>query len=237
MVTADGAMETTSSATVTTTEADTCGSAAQVAVIATRPALSGAVNTPPALMLPPEADQMTEVFVVPLTDAVNCCCLPLSIVRLPGVTVTDISPGEPSTVTRAESDLVGSAMLVAVTVAVPAEAGAVNRPVLSIFPADAVQVTRASEEFVTSAENCCCPPAVIVTSLGDTITESAAGDVAVTVTFADADAFGSATLLAVTVTTCGDGGAVNRPVASTLPAEAVQVTRGSEEFVTVAENC
>jgi hypothetical protein len=45
------------------------------------------------------------------------------------------------TVTEVEALLLASALLVAVTVAVPAEDGAVNNPLVLMVPAEAVQVT------------------------------------------------------------------------------------------------
>jgi hypothetical protein len=67
----------------------------------------------PEEMLPPVADQVTVVFVLPLTVAVNCWVPPVS---------SEVETGEIDTatgalaVTVAEADLVASATLVAFTV-------------------------------------------------------------------------------------------------------------------------
>jgi hypothetical protein len=77
------------------------------------PAVLGAVYKPELLIVPEVADQVTAVFVVPVTVAVNCCVPPV---------VSDAEVGEMETatavltVTVAEADLVLSAALVAVTV-------------------------------------------------------------------------------------------------------------------------
>src|SRR5437899_1194288 len=90
-----------------------------------------AVNRPCAVILPVEAlppgtpftDQMTPVFVVPETLAVNCCWPKARTVGFVGVrlTVTDPPPPlEPAvTCTAALALLLESAMLVAVTLALP----------------------------------------------------------------------------------------------------------------------
>jgi hypothetical protein len=67
-------------------------------------------------------DQVTAVFVVPVTVAVNCWVAPVSIVAESGL--IEIETGA-ETVTVADADLVLSAALVAFTVYVPAVAGAV----------------------------------------------------------------------------------------------------------------
>jgi hypothetical protein len=87
--------------------------------------VAGAVYRPFEEMLPPEADQVTAVFVVPVTVAVNCCVVPDWIDGDLGLMPTAIAGVPAETVTAAEADLVESATLVAVTVKVPAVAGAV----------------------------------------------------------------------------------------------------------------
>ena len=62
--------------------------------------------------VPPVADQVTAVFVVPLTVAVNCCAPPVCSDAEAGAMETATGA---LTVTAAEADLVVSAMLVAVT--------------------------------------------------------------------------------------------------------------------------
>lgn len=63
-------------------------------------------------IVPPVALQVTAVFVVPVTDAENCCVPPVNNEAVVGVIET---PTE-VTVTVAEADLVVSATLVALTV-------------------------------------------------------------------------------------------------------------------------
>ena len=70
----------------------------------------------------------------------NCCVAPVSRLAVAGVTVIDVTVGA-FTVIVAEADFVGSATLVAFTVALPAAAGAVNKPVVDTVPALAVHVT------------------------------------------------------------------------------------------------
>lgn len=89
-----------------------------------------------------------------------------------GEIVTDVIPGVETgaafTVTVAEADFVESATLVAITVAVPALAGAVNRPAAEIEPLDAVHVTAV---FVvlpcTVAVNGIVPPVATLAVLGE----------------------------------------------------------------------
>lgn len=97
-------------------------------------------------MLPNEAFQVTDLSeVVPWTFAINGR-VPVTIEKpeegeiLTEVTV-GLGTGAAVTVTETEADLVGSATLVAVTVAVPAVAGAVNAPEDVMLPNEAVHVT------------------------------------------------------------------------------------------------
>ena len=62
---------------MTTAEADLLASAVLVAVTLKVPALLGATYRPVLVTVPPDADQVTAVLVVPDTDAPNCCCAPL----------------------------------------------------------------------------------------------------------------------------------------------------------------
>lgn len=108
------------------------GSATLVAVTTEVPADAGAVYTPAAEMLPVEACHVTaRLVVVPLTTAANESVLPVAVDAVAGVIATDVTPDPLGTlvgaltVTTAEADFVGSATLVAVTVPVPADAGAV----------------------------------------------------------------------------------------------------------------
>ena len=65
--------------------------------------------------MPPVADQVTAVLLLPLTLAVNCCVPPVGSDADPGVMET-ATTGAALTVTLADADLVVSAALVAVTV-------------------------------------------------------------------------------------------------------------------------
>jgi hypothetical protein len=68
--------------------------------------------------------------------------------------------------------LLGSATLVAVTVAVVGTVtlGAVNIPLLVIVPPLAVQVTAVFEAWTTIAENCWVPADAMLALLGETLT-------------------------------------------------------------------
>ena len=66
-------------------------------------------------IVPPVADQMTAVFVLPLTVAVNCCVPPVCSEAEVGLMLTATGGGGAVTVTVAEADFVLSATLVAVT--------------------------------------------------------------------------------------------------------------------------
>jgi hypothetical protein len=74
-------------------------------------------------MLPPVAVQVTAVLLDPLTVAVNCW-LPLTTTEAAGGVRPTATTGT-LTVMVADADLVVSATLVAVTVKLPAELGAV----------------------------------------------------------------------------------------------------------------
>jgi len=80
------------------------------------------------------------------------------------------------TVTDAVADLVGSAVLVAVTVAevLAVTVGAVYRPVPDIFPGEADQVTATLDVLVTNAVNCSVPPEATVAVAGVTVTATGA---------------------------------------------------------------
>ncbi len=110
------------------------------------------------------------------------------------VGVTDTATGT-VTVTVAEADLELSATLVALTVYVPGVPGAVYKPVLLTAPPVADHVTDVLAEPVTVAVNCWVLPVRMEPEVGVIVTTTGA----VTVTLADADFVGSATLVAVTV--------------------------------------
>ncbi len=100
--------------TLTLAEADLVVSAALIAVTVYVPAVVGAVYSPVLETVPPFADQVTAVLVVPVTVARNCCVPPVA-------NEADVGDNETATtgvltVTVAEADLVESALLVALTV-------------------------------------------------------------------------------------------------------------------------
>ncbi len=116
-------------------------SASLVAVIVAVPALEGAVKTPPALIEPSDAFQVTALLVtVPATVAVKSTVAPVVTDFELGETVTEVTTGA-ETVTVAVPDLAVLAALVAVTVYVPAVVGAVYSPAELIVPPLAFHVT------------------------------------------------------------------------------------------------
>ena len=119
--------------------------------------LAGAVYSPVAEMLPTLGliDQVTAVFVVPVTVAVNCWVWPAVSVTLGGLTETPMT----LRLTVALPDLVASATLVAVTVTdweLVMLAGAVYSPVTEMLPTLGLidQVTAVFVVPVTVAVNC-----------------------------------------------------------------------------------
>ncbi len=72
--------------------------------------------------------------------------------------IETLTTGGAVTVTVADADFVASAELVAVTVYVPAVAGAVYRPEVDMEPPVADQVTAVLVVPVTVAENCWVAP-------------------------------------------------------------------------------
>ena len=154
------------------------------------------------MTVPPVADQVTLVLLLPVTLAVNCCVAPVISEAVVGEMETETAV----TVTVAEADLVVSATLVAVTVTLPAVAGAVKSPPVVMLPALAVQVTAGLLLPVTVAVNCCVAPVISEAVAGAMETETTTG--AVTVTVAAADLVGSATLVALTVKVPAVPGAV-----------------------------
>jgi len=114
---------------VTLAESDFVGSATLVAVTVSVPAFAGAVYRPPAVIVPSAALHVTALLVaVPATLAAKVSVPPVDDDAVAGDTVTDETVGGGGgaavTVTVAVSDLVASALLVAVTVSLPALAGA-----------------------------------------------------------------------------------------------------------------
>ena len=168
---------------------------------------------------------------VPRTVAVNCRLLSIFTDVLVGEIVTPVTVGLGAlTVIVADPALLGSATLVAVTIEVPAVAGAVYTPDAEMLPLEACHVTaRLVVVPLTVAVSASVFPAVIDALAGETTTEltpDPGGTVlgGFTVTTADADLLGSATLVAVTVPVPADVGAVYTPVAETVPIVAVHCT-------------
>jgi hypothetical protein len=130
------------------------------------------------------------------------------------------------TVTLLEPDLPESAMLVAVTVSVPALDGAVYMPDVVIVPSDAFHVTNvvAAAPWIV-ALNGTVPAVTDEAVAGDTTTEVTL-DVcsAATVTVAVADFVGFAMLVAIIVPVPALVGAVKTPVLLMVPIEADQAT-------------
>jgi hypothetical protein len=167
------------------------------------------------------------LLVVPCTLAENCTVPSVVTDGELGVILTALTGGVAAPmVTVPDPDLVVSATLVAVTVAVPAAAGAVYSPVELIVPGDAFQLTDLFDALpCTVAVNWAVPPVATEVVAGVTETEVTLGaDPVVTVTVAEADLVVSATLVAVTVAEPAAAGAVNRPAGVIVPDEAVQVT-------------
>jgi hypothetical protein len=139
-----------------------------------------------------------------------------------GETVTEVTVGA-LTVMAADADLVGSATLVAFTVAVVAVAGAVKSPLAEIVPLVADQVTDLLATVpCTAALNCCEAPMRMEGAAGDTETEFTTG--AATVMVAVSDLVVSATLVAVIVTAPPVAEAVKRPALLIVPEEVFHVT-------------
>ena len=66
-------------------------------------------------IVPPLADQVTAMFVLPVTVAVNCCVPPVCTDAEIGLMLTATGGGGAVTVTVADADFVVSATLVALT--------------------------------------------------------------------------------------------------------------------------
>jgi hypothetical protein len=185
----------------------------------------GAMRSPEVEIDPAEVDQVTAVFDVPLTVAVNCWVPPDESVALAGETATDTVPGG-FTVTVAEAELAVLAWLVALTVTDVEEVtvGAVKRPELEMDPAEVDQVTAVLGEPLTVAVNCWAPPEETVALPGEISTDP--GFVGSTVTLTDADLPASASLVATTVTLIAEAhvGAVKLPEGEIEPELALQET-------------
>jgi hypothetical protein len=117
-----------------------------VAVTVTAPVEFGAVNNPLPLIVPPLAVHVTAElkFPVPWAVALHCDVAPRDTVDGVQITATEEIVGEDvcfATVTVAVPDLLESSLLVAVTVTVAAELGAVRSPLPLIVPLLTLQVT------------------------------------------------------------------------------------------------
>jgi hypothetical protein len=135
----------------------------------------GAENKPALETVPEVADHVTAVLLVPVTRALNCWLLPEVKLAAFGETDTDTAAAAGLTVTEARANLVASATLVAVMVAVvdAVTLGAVNIPPLLIVPLLAVHTTPIFEVFLTLAVNCCVPAEVTLDEVGETVTLTA----------------------------------------------------------------
>jgi hypothetical protein len=157
--------------------------------------------------------QDTPVFVVPVTDAVNCFCVPAVTCAVDGEMLTATGG---AMVTAAEADADGSATEVAVTVTCGEDGtleGAVYRPSPVREPQEDpeqaaplnCQVTPVMVVPLTKATNRCCWPTTTFAWVGDRDTTTS--EDAPNITEALADAVRSAREVAVTVITL-DAGAV-----------------------------
>ena len=131
----------------------------------------GAMKTPLAEIAPLLAVQVTPVFEVLLTLAVNCWVPADNRLMELGEIVT-LMLADGFTVTEACADLVLSAKLVAVMVAVVDELtlGAVNTPSVEIVPPFALQLTPVFEVLLTVAANRWLPPDGRLDEVGETAT-------------------------------------------------------------------
>jgi hypothetical protein len=187
----------------------------------------GAENKPALETVPAVEDHVTAVLLVPCTKAVNCWLLPEVRVAAFGETDTDTGAAAALIVTEECANLVASATLVAVMVAVKGAVtiGAVNIPLLLIVPPVAVHTTAVFEVFLTVAVNCCVPAEMMLEEVGETVTLTGTC-AAFTVIVDCACLLGSATLVAVTVAVVATVtlGAVNIPLLVIVPVFAVHVT-------------
>jgi hypothetical protein len=201
------------------------------------PAAAGAVYRPLLETVPPLADQLTAVLVLPVTVAVNCCEAPTCRETELGAIDTTTGAAE-VTVTVATADLLLSATLVAVTVNVPAVPGAVYSPLEETVPPLAVQLTAVLAPFaITVAVNGWEWPTCRVAESGAIVTATTGGGLEVTVTVAEAVLVLSAALVAVTVKVPGVLGAVYKPLAEMLPPLVDQLTAALLVPLTLAANC
>jgi hypothetical protein len=171
------------------------------------------------------------VFEVPVTLAVKSCWPEIGTEALVGLMLIPTAAA-PTIVTLAEADLVGSATLVATTLTLAGEAAmegakkTADDPLVEIVPQDeplqpaplTLQLRAMFEVPVTLALKSCVPTvgteALVGLMLSNTATATA------TVTLAEADLVGSATLVAFTVMIAGDdklAGAKYCPLVEIVP--------------------
>ena len=126
----------------------------------------GAVYTPPEVIEPTEAAQVTPALAPSLvTVAANVWVAPATSVAVVGLTVIEMGVR----VIVADMDFDESVLLVAVTVAeaVVTGEGAVYTPAEVMEPTEAVQATPAlAESFVSVAVNVCAAPPMSVVDVG-----------------------------------------------------------------------
>ncbi len=201
------------------------GSAALVAVmviVAGEGTAEGAAYSPVPLTVPQAAPlhpdpctlQVTAVFDVPTTDALNCWVAPVTTDVLAGVTVTKTTD---MIVTVADAVLLGSAMLVATTLTLAGEGAtsgalytAANELDATVPQEDPLQpapfklhATVVFDVPVTVAVNESVLAAGREALVGVMLSKTAVA--ATSVTLAEADLVGSDTLVTVTLSVAGDG--------------------------------
>jgi hypothetical protein len=144
--------------TLTAALADFVASALLVTLTVCEPTAAGALYNPAVEMVPtvafppltPSTYQVTAVFVVPVTVAVNC------FVVIPGTEaevglMVKVATADVVTLTAALADFVASALLVAFTVCEPAAAGALYNPAVEMVPTVAFPPFTPSTDHVTVA--------------------------------------------------------------------------------------
>ncbi len=212
----------TTGTTVTEAVADLLGSATEAAVTEKNGgagSTAGAVYSPAEVTVPqvvpaqpdPVIVQVTAVLDEPVTVTVNCWCPPVPIWTEVGE--IEIPTAVPVVmVTVADPDFVGSDSNVAVTATMGgfgAWAGAVYNPLLPMLPQadplhplpEILHTKRADEFPLDEAVNCNWAPGFTCADDGETLTE----EPATRVTVAVAEADGSLTAVAFTVTLAGLG--------------------------------
>lgn len=212
-------------------EPDFVESCVLVAVIVTLPDEPGAVKSPLELIAPALAAHFTAELKlpVPCTCAVHCEVPPVFTDAGLQVAETEaMVDAAACTFTVDVPDFVASCLLVAVTVTLPDDPGAVKSPPELIVPPLAVHCTAVLKLPVpcTCAVHCEVPPGFTVVGLQAVETEVMVDAAVCTVTVASPDVAVSCTLVAVTVTIPGEPGAVKAPLELMVPELAVHLTAG-----------